>query len=85
MTWYRRSLSDHDTHRGHLRRGRVLAVCEVEFSPLRAWRKSGSALPGEPPDPAQVCPECSRISSPGEPSPAFQAQASRVERPEHRD
>jgi hypothetical protein len=57
MTWYRRSMNDHDTHRGHLRRGRVMAVCGVEFSPLRAWRKSGSALPGEPPDPEQVCSE----------------------------
>lgn len=44
-------------------RGRVLArVCGVEFSPLRAWRSSGSALPGEPFDPAQTCPECYRRS-----------------------
>ena len=38
VNWYRRSLIDHDTHRGHLRRGRVLAECGVKFSPLRAWR-----------------------------------------------
>jgi hypothetical protein len=68
MTWYRRSMNDHDTHRGHLRRGRVMAVCGVEFSPLRAWRKSGSALPGEPTDPEQVCLECYRTSLSGGPS-----------------
>ena len=71
MTWYRRSLSDRDTHRGHVRRGRALAACGVEFSPLRAWRQSGSALPGEPPDPDQICPECYRTSLFGELSPAF--------------
>jgi hypothetical protein len=58
MTWYLRSLTDHDTHRGHLRRGTVLTACGVEFSPLRAWRKGGLALPGKPPDPEQVCVEC---------------------------
>ncbi|MGH8602280.1 MAG: hypothetical protein ACREXR_05735 [Gammaproteobacteria bacterium] len=89
MTWYLQSLSDHDTHRGHLRRGRVLAACGVEFSPLRAWRKSGSALPGEPPDPEQICLECYRASLPsgvsGEPSSAVQAQVVGVDRPEHYD
>lgn len=30
-----KSLGDHDTHHGHLRRGRVLAACGVEFSPQR--------------------------------------------------
>jgi hypothetical protein len=39
MTWYQRSLSDRDTHRGHLRRGRVLAACDVEFSSLRRGGK----------------------------------------------
>ena len=85
MTWYRRSLSDHNIHRGRLRRSRVLAVCRVKFSPLRAWRKSGSVLPGELTDPEQGCPECSRLSSSGEPSPVFHVQVSWVERPEHRD
>ncbi|MDQ3761138.1 MAG: hypothetical protein M3460_05405 [Actinomycetota bacterium] len=60
-SWYLRSLSDHDTHCGHLRRGRVLAACGMEFLPLRAWRKHGAALPSEPPDPDQVCLECQRI------------------------
>ncbi|MGH3935053.1 MAG: hypothetical protein ACRDS1_08775 [Pseudonocardiaceae bacterium] len=49
MTWYLQSPGDHDTHRGHLRRGRVLAACGVEFTPLRALR-SGPALPGDPSD-----------------------------------
>lgn len=53
MRWYLQSLSNRDTHRGYLRRGRVLAVCGVEFSPLRAWRKDGPALLGEPPDPEE--------------------------------
>ncbi len=61
MTWYLQSLSAHDTHRGHLRRGRVLAGCGVEFSPLRTWRKGGSALPGEPSDADQIRLECYRI------------------------
>lgn len=79
MTWYWRSLSDRDTYRGNVRRGRVLAACGVELAPLRAWRNSGSALPGEPPDPDQICPECYRTSLSGEPSPAFQSLG--VDRP----
>ena len=67
MNWYRRSLNDHDTHCGHLRRGRVLAACGVEFSPLRALR--GSALPDEP-EPDKRCPECYRCSGLHAPSPA---------------
>ena len=55
--WYLQSLKAHDTHRGHLRRGRVMAVCGVEFSPLRAGI-ARPALPAEPPDPEQVCPMC---------------------------
>ncbi len=55
MNWYRRSLNDHDTHRGHLRRGRVMAVCGIEFSPVPLWRKGGAALRGELPEPEQVC------------------------------
>lgn len=67
MIWYRQSLSDRDTHCGHLLRGRVLAACGVEFSPLRARRTRGPALPGEPSDPEQVCPECqrTRVKTPG--------------------
>lgn len=46
--WYLRSTGERDTHSGHLRRGRVLAACGVEFSPLRPWRIRGAALPSEP-------------------------------------
>lgn len=60
MTWYRKSLSGHDTHRGHLRRGGVPALCGVEFSPLRAERTRSPALPGEPPSPDQTCTESYR-------------------------
>jgi hypothetical protein len=83
MTWYLQSLNDRHTHRSHLRRGRVLAACGVEFAPLRAWRKGSLTLPGEPTDPSQICPECYRPSLSGEPSPAFQSP--RVDRPESRD
>jgi hypothetical protein len=62
ISWYRQSLSAHDTHRGHLRRGRVLTACGVEFSPLRTWGTHGSALPGELSDSDQICPECYRRS-----------------------
>lgn len=89
--WYLRSTGDQDTHRGHLRRGRVLAGCGVEFSPLRTRTSRGllssfgkgsrsPALPGEPSNPVQVCPECYRASLSGEPSPILQAQALQVDR-----
>jgi hypothetical protein len=83
--WYLQSMNAHDTHRGPLRRGRVLAVCGVEFSPLPTWRKGGAAVRVEPTESEQMCPECSRTSLPGEPSLVFQAQASRVDGPESRD
>lgn len=59
MAWYVQSLNDHDTHRGYLRRGRVIAHCGIEFAPVRAGIKS-PALAGKPPDPDQVCPKCQR-------------------------
>lgn len=81
MTLYRQSLEVHDTPRGHLLRGRVLAACGLEFSSLRAWRKHGSALSGGPSEPGQIYPECYRPSlsgdSPAEPFPAFRAEAAR--------
>ncbi len=69
MSWYQRSLGDHDTHRGDLREdGTVLAQCGVSFTPrptLRVVRlppgelvTGDLALGGSPPDPEQVCPEC---------------------------
>ncbi|MGH3669834.1 MAG: hypothetical protein ACRDSH_04260 [Pseudonocardiaceae bacterium] len=60
MHWYVRSLADRDTHRGHhsMVTRSVHAVCGVEFVPLRALLNRGPELPGRPPDPAQVCPDC---------------------------
>ena len=59
MHWYVRSLADGDTHRGELTNIRtVCAVCGVEFIPITALRERGPKLPGYPPDPDQVCPQC---------------------------
>ena len=52
MTWYQRSGRDHDTHRGTLCRGRVQAACGIAFA------ASGTVLPGDPPDPHQICLRC---------------------------
>ena len=52
-SWYVQSLRDHDTHRGYLRRGRVQAVCGIEFTPVQAGLRS-LALAGKPLDPEQV-------------------------------
>lgn len=59
--WYVQSLSDHDTHRGYLRRGRVQAICGIEFTPVQAGLRS-LALAGSPPDPEQICRECQSAS-----------------------
>lgn len=58
MSRYPQFLNAGDRHRGHLRRGGVLTVHGVEFSPLRTLTTRGSALPGDPSDPEQICPEC---------------------------
>ncbi|MEO7195953.1 MAG: hypothetical protein ABIZ05_14255 [Pseudonocardiaceae bacterium] len=56
MTWYLRSISDRDTHRGELQpSGKVHAECGAVFTPP-AYLRGG--LPGEPPDPKQVCSAC---------------------------
>jgi hypothetical protein len=52
MTWYQRFPRDHDTHRGTLCRGRVQAACGIAFA------ASGTALPGDPPDPHRICLRC---------------------------
>ncbi len=58
MTWYLRSTSDHDTHRGRLgRNGAVVAQCGIRFEP-RTIAFGRKALPGDPPDPDQICPKC---------------------------
>lgn len=69
LTWYLRSPGDHDTHRGRMRDdGTVLARCGALFTPQPTLTvvgpppgqlaTGGLALPGNPPDPEQVCPQC---------------------------
>ena len=62
MHWYVRSLADGDTHRGGLSlvTGSVVAVCGIEFVPLKALINRGPELPGFPPDPLQICADCGR-------------------------
>jgi hypothetical protein len=54
-----RSLADADTHRGHhsIVTRSVHALCGIEFVP-RPLPLGGPALPGNPLDPEQVCPQC---------------------------
>ncbi len=60
MSWYLRSMGDHDTHRGRLRGdGTVVALCGARFPSSRIV-PGGPALRGDPPDPDQICPECHR-------------------------
>ena len=61
MTWYLQSMSNHDTHRGALCRGTVLAECGITFRPSKAVRPD-PALRGNPPDPDQICPQCDRAN-----------------------
>ncbi|MGH3852833.1 MAG: hypothetical protein ACRDR6_04910 [Pseudonocardiaceae bacterium] len=59
MSWYLRSLGDRDTHRAGLLHpdGTVTAACGIRFRPPEFLRGT-TALRGEPPDPAQICPAC---------------------------
>jgi hypothetical protein len=61
MAWYLRSIGDRDTHRGTLLHpdGTVTAACGIRFRPRELLRGT-TALPGEPPDPDQICPGCRR-------------------------
>ncbi len=62
MTWYLRSIGDHDTHCGVLRptEGTVTALCGVTFVPRALPLGRGLGFSGNPPDPEQVCPACAR-------------------------
>jgi hypothetical protein len=71
LSWYLRSLSDHDTHHGSMRHdGTVLARCGASFTPKPTLKVVGpppgqlvegpAALRGYPKEPSQVCPECRR-------------------------
>jgi hypothetical protein len=58
VTWYLRSMDDHDTHRGELAAdGTVTAACGVRFQP-RPLPLGRVSLPGHPYDRDQVCPAC---------------------------
>ncbi|MDQ3825364.1 MAG: hypothetical protein M3325_06285, partial [Actinomycetota bacterium] len=64
LRWFVRSMADGDTHRGYYSQATrsVHAVCGAEFVPLRIGLAGDRlALPGTPPDPAQVCPKCRRV------------------------
>lgn len=58
MTWYLRSMDDHDTHHGELAAdGTVAASCGVRFQP-RPLPLGRVSLPGHPYDRDQICPAC---------------------------
>ena len=57
MSCYLRSTDDHDTHRGTMSRGNVIAVCGIRFAP-RTIAFGRKALSGEPPDLQQICLRC---------------------------
>ncbi|MGH3771748.1 MAG: hypothetical protein ACRDRW_10185 [Pseudonocardiaceae bacterium] len=60
MTWYLRSIGDHDTHHGELAAdGIVTASCGVKFEP-RLLPLGRIGLPGRPYDRDQICPACAR-------------------------
>lgn len=61
--WYVRSMGDNDTHRGRYctTTRSVHALCGMEFMPLPiGWGGHRLALPGQPPDPEQICSDCYR-------------------------
>ena len=63
MTWFLRSISDRDTHRGELYDGIVLAACGIRFEPL-PLPFNRIALPGWPQDRDQICPDCRAAGGP---------------------
>lgn len=68
MPWYLRSLADQDTHRGEyfMASRTVQAACGLQFVPLKLADGAPLVLPGNPPDPDQICPYCdqSRVRRP---------------------
>lgn len=59
MSWYLRSMADHDTHRGKLQDdGTVVAQCGIQFPPRPLPFNRISLPPAYPVDPDQVCPQC---------------------------
>jgi hypothetical protein len=64
VSWYPRSMGDRDTHRGQysITTRSVHSVCGAEFVPLKLTDGSPLVLPGSPPDPDQICPQCRHAS-----------------------
>jgi hypothetical protein len=60
VSWFLRSTGDHDTHRGTMSPGSLIAVCGIRFAP-RTVAFGRKALSGEPPDSQQICPDCQSI------------------------
>jgi hypothetical protein len=62
MSWYLRSMGDQDTHRGQysITTRSVHSACGAEFVPIKLANGAPLVLPGSPPDPEQVCPDCRR-------------------------
>ena len=60
MPWYLRSMADQDTHRGEysITSHKVHAACGLQFVPLKLADGAPLVLPGDPPDPDQICPDC---------------------------
>jgi hypothetical protein len=57
--WYLRSMGDGETHCGRysIATRSVFTVCGIEFVPIRL-PFDRLALPGNPLDPDQTCPQC---------------------------
>jgi hypothetical protein len=60
MSWYLRSLGDHDTHRGtySITTRSVHAACGTEFEPLKQSNGAPIVLSRDPRDRDQICQEC---------------------------
>jgi hypothetical protein len=58
VSWYLRSIADHDTHHGELQPdGTVAARCGIQFAP-RPLPRGNLALAGHPYDHDQICAAC---------------------------
>jgi hypothetical protein len=60
MSWYLRSMGDHQTHRGQysITTRNVHSACGVEFVPMKLSTGAPIVLVSPRPDPAQVCRDC---------------------------
>lgn len=61
VAWWVAGLGDGQTHRGFYSPATrsVHARCGIEFRPIEVgWPPKRGPLPGNPPDPDQICPRC---------------------------